>query len=78
MVIISLELMRVNTDRNVFSINVEHLFYLLCEVGLEHYQHQILNAYTLYYPKKRGPGLLISIIRIKCYFADLFTRNSPA
>ena len=34
MVIISLELMRVTTDRNIFSINVEHLFYLLCEVGL--------------------------------------------
>ena len=43
MVIISLELTRVNSDRNIFSINVELTSTFLLYRGLVHYHHQILN-----------------------------------
>ena len=43
MVIISLELTRVNPDRNIFSINVELISTFLIYRGLVHHHHQILN-----------------------------------
>ena len=44
MVIISLELTRVNTDRNIFSINVELTSTFLLYRGLVHHHHWILNG----------------------------------
>ena len=43
MVIISLELTRVNPDRNIFSINKELTSTFLLYRGLVHDHHQILN-----------------------------------
>ena len=43
MVIISLELTRVNPDRNIFSINVELTSTFLLYRGLVHHDHRILN-----------------------------------
>ena len=43
MVIISLELTRVNRDRNIFSINVELTSTFLLYRGLVHHHHRILN-----------------------------------
>ena len=43
MVIISLELMRVNPDRNIFSINVDLLYR-----GLVHHHHRILNLFQAF------------------------------
>jgi len=43
MVIISLELTRVNPDRNIFSINVELTSTFILYTGLVHHHHWILN-----------------------------------
>ena len=43
MVIISLELTRVNPDRNIFSVNVELTSTVLLYRGLVHQHHRILN-----------------------------------
>jgi len=45
MVIISLELTRVNPDRNIFSINVELTYTFLLYRGLVHHHHRILNSF---------------------------------
>ena len=56
MVIISLELTRVNPDRNIFSINVELTSTFLLYRGLVHHHHWILNLpepwWILYIPYK--------------------------
>ena len=44
MVIISLELTRVNPDRNIFSINVELTSTFLLYRGLVNHHHRILNG----------------------------------
>ena len=43
MVIVSLELTRVNPDRNIVSINVELISTFLLYRGLVHHHHKILN-----------------------------------
>ena len=48
MVIISLELTRVNPDRNIFSINVELTSTFLLYRGLVHHHHRILNLIRIY------------------------------
>jgi len=45
MVIISLELTRVNPDRNIFSINVELTSAFLLYRGLVHHHHRILKVF---------------------------------
>ena len=45
MVIISLELTRVNPDRNIFSINVELTSTFLLYTGLVHHHHRILKRH---------------------------------
>ena len=46
MVIISLDLTRVNPDRNIFSINVELASTFLPYRGLVHHHYRILNVYS--------------------------------
>ena len=46
MVIISLELTRVNPDRNIFSINVKLKSTVLFYRGLVHHHHRILNLHN--------------------------------
>ena len=48
MVITSLELTRVNPDRNILSINVELTSTFFPYKGLVHHHHWILNIYLIY------------------------------
>ena len=70
MVIISLELTRVNPDRNIFSINVELTSTFLLYRGLVHHYHRILNkdfivSKGLYDVNKTSSILLISLFFLR-------------
>ena len=69
MVIISLELTRVNPDRNIFSINVELTSTFLLYRGLVHHHHWILNLNYIFLIAHHSP------VDIRCNLSFQFCQE---